>query len=186
MNGRQKKGLTYGRLVLIMLALVVLIVGYAYWRQLSRGPVIDFDHVSFSSVQEAAYFETQVDSTTLTRLKSVTPNTLGTLIFVRTNQGNFAKLAVEFAFGLIDPQNIKFKIHQGVVYSAEGQIVQQLSGQEVDLSLRFDLDSGAYEGQGAPEGSADLYFVYRGPGLQLVRALPKSFIALPSTADLND
>lgn len=184
-NGPTKKGLTYGRLILITIGLILLIVGYALWRQSRLGPQLGFDEIPFSLVQSAKYVETQVDSDALRRLKGITPKINGTVLFVRTNAGNYAKLAVELTRCLIDPQNLKFLIHRGVVYSPEGQVVQRLDSACVDLSARFDLDSGQVEGQGAPEGAADLFFVERGPALQLVRAMPRAFLALPSAQALR-
>lgn len=183
---QKKKGLTYGRAMLIMLALIFLAVGAAAVRQRFLGSeALGFKDVGFAVVKAADYVETQVDSPTLQRFKTATPKSLGTLLFVRTGEGNYAKLIVDFSFDLLDPQNIKFKIHQGQVLSPQGEVILDLSARALDLSLRFDLDSGQYEGQGAPIGSADLYFIQRGPGLQIVRALPPAFLALPKTSDLH-
>ena len=181
----RRRGLKYGQVMLIMLALILLLVGLAYWRQSSLGPAPGFDDVPFSLMQNAIYDQTQADSVTLAQQKAVTPKSQGSLIFVKTNAGNYAKLSAEFNFCLIDPQNIKFWIHQGALYSPEGEPIRRLDNFCVDLTDRFDLDTGLAESQGAREGSADLYFENRGPALQVAYVLSGAGLALPSVGQLR-
>lgn len=181
----RRKGLKYGQVMLIMLALILLLVGVAYWRQSSLGPTPGFDDAPFSLMQKVLYDQTQADSVTLAQQRAVTPKSQGSLIFVKTNSGNYAKLSAEFSYCLIDPQNIKFWIHQGVLYSPEGETIRRLDNVCVDLTDRFDLDTGLAESQGAQEGSADLYFENRGPALQVTYTFSGAGLALPSVAQLR-
>jgi len=186
MNKKQQ-GLTYGKLVLIMLALVVLFVGAAFVRQFFVGPGVGFNDVPFSNVRDADFtkFEKQVDSPTLNRFRTVTTDSIGTLMFVKTNEGNFAKLNAEFNKCLIDPANLKFWIHQGTVYNPDGQVVQRLDNACVDLGQKFDLDTGLTETNGAEEGDADLTFVYRNVGLQILQTTDNVFMLLPTADQLT-
>jgi len=182
---QQRRELTYGRLMLILLALIVFAVGAAFVRQLFTGPTIGFDDVPFVLVQQAKYDRQQLDSPTLDRFKSVTAQSTGTLLWIKTNAGNFAKLSVSFQKCLIDPQNIKFWIHQGSVYDVQGRIVQRLDNFCVDLTQKFDLDSGQSQSQGAEEGSADVAFIYQGVGLQIAQAINGAASKLPLSEDLH-
>lgn len=181
----RRRGLTYGQVMLVMLTLILLLVGLAYWRQSTLGPALGFEDVPLGLVLSATYDQSQADSVTLARQKAVTPKSQGSLILVRTNAGNYAKLSAEFNYCLIDPQNIKFWIHQGVLYSPEGETIRRLDNFCVDLTDRFDLDTGLAESQGAQKGSADLYFVYQGPALQVAYALGDARLALPSVGQLS-
>ena len=181
----QRRGLTYGKLMLLMLALIVLAIGAAFVRQWFTGPSIGFDDVPFVLVQQAKYNRQQLDSPTLDRFKNVTAKSTGTLLWVKTNAGNFAKLSVSFQKCLIDPQNIKFWIYQGSVYDTQGRIVQRLDNFCVDLTQEFDLDSGQSYSPGAKEGSADIAFIYQGVGLQIVRAVNGAVFKLPLSEDLD-
>lgn len=168
-----------------MLALIVLAIGAAFVRQFFSGPSVGFSDVPFVLLQHAQYDQRQLDSATLNRFKSVTAQSTGTLLWVKTNAGNFAKLSVSFQKCLIDPQNIKFWIHQGTVYDADGRILRRLDNFCVDLTQKFDLDSGQSQSQGAPAGSADIAFVYQGVGLQLIQAINGAAFKLPLSEDLK-
>ncbi len=183
MNAK-RPGLTYGKLMLLMLGFIALAVGAAWVRQtFFLGPALGYDDVPLAVVRDAAYDLTQTDSAALDRLKGVTQKSTGTLLFVRTNAGNVAKLSVSFQKCLLDPQNIKFWVHRGTVYDADGRVVQTLDEHCVDLTARYDLDTGA---QGAPDElgeAADLAFVYRSVGLQLVQAVNGAALSLPGTTE---
>lgn len=184
---KPQQGLTYGKMVLIMLALVVLFVGAAFIRQFFVGPAIGFNDVAFAYVRDADYSqnESQLDTPTLNLSRAVTANSIGTMLFIKTNEGNFAKLNAEFNKCLIDPQNLKFWIHQGVVYNPNGQVINRLDNACIDLGQKFDLDTGQSEADGAAEGSADLTFVYRNVGLQILQAANNATMRIPSATDLE-
>ncbi len=181
----QKKRLTYGRLVLIMLGLIALAIGLAYWRQSTLGPQPTFEGIPFYRLEQAEYNRTQLRSDELDQLERYTSQIQGAVLFVRTDEGNYAKLAANFNFCLIDPQNRKFWIYRGTVYDPDGAVIRRLDNACVALSERYDLDSGQAESQGAPEGSGDLFFRQEGAAVFYVRALSGAFLAAPDRKQLR-
>jgi len=181
----QKKGLPYGRLVLVMLAFIALAVGLAYWRQSTLGPQPTFEQIPFYRLEQAEYAKTQLRSDELDQPERASSQIQGAVLFVRTDEGNYAKLAANFNFCLIDPQNRKFWIYKGTVYDPDGAVIRRLDNACVDLSDRFDLDSGQAVSQGAPEEAADLFFKQEGAAIFYVRALSGAFLAAPTRPQLS-
>jgi hypothetical protein len=179
----KKKGLTYGRLMLLMLALILLAVGAAWFRQLSLGPSVGFDDVSLDAMLNADYSVSEVNSTLINQRKNITPKDNGALIFIRTSAGNFAKLSVAIEPCLLNSPN-QFRIYQGVVFTPAGEVVNNYNLKCVDLKQKFDLDSGLTDSEGATESMIDLEFVSQGPGFSVIKSLPNTSIALPSKEEI--
>jgi hypothetical protein len=119
----KKKGLTYGRLMLLMLALILFAIAAAALRQWSLGPTVGFDDVPFDAILNADYAVTEVNSSLIEQRRNITQKDTGSLMFVKTNAGNYAKLSVIFQPCLIDSANNKFQILQGAIYASDGELL---------------------------------------------------------------
>lgn len=182
-----RQGLTYGKIMLIMLAFIVVIVGAAFLRQFFVGPAIGFDDVPFNWLASATYDQEALDSSQLQRFDPQTPAMPGTLVYARTSEGNLAKLTLVFANCLIDPQNLKLRINNGTVYSPDGAVLHRIGGVTalcVDLDQNYDLDQGS-DGARASDAEADLRLIYRSQGLQIIQPLNNSGLYLPSSDELS-
>lgn len=183
-TAKPRKGLTYGRLMVVLGAAIALALVIAWVQSLLLADHISFDEIGFSVLQRAAY-----DTTELTRKEFDTHNSdtgriQGTVIYVKTSEGNYAKLAVEFGYRFWSPK-LQFVIYQGAVYDGRGNELRKLFNVYIPLNVRYDVDAGLMETEGASERGVDLGFEERGPAEQTLRALNGAAFYLPKAEELR-
>lgn len=178
-----KKGLTFGRLLIVMGAAIALALLAAFISSLRTADQLGFKEIDFARLKTANYNKSELTRAELKELDKASGRILGALIFVKTNEQRFAKLAVDFSIRFFETQ-LKFVIYQGVVYNPNGEIHRRIFNEYISLNLGYDLDEGrAVEATSAP--FVDLAFEAKGLGDQTVVAINGTAFAIPSVDALK-
>ncbi len=180
----RRRGLTYGRLMVVLGAAIALALVIALVQSLLLADHLSFQEIEFSALQQATYDKTELTSTELNQHNSDTGKIQGTVIYVRTSEGNYAKVAVEFGYRFWSPK-LQFVIYQGVVYDGRGRQLRTLFNVYIPLNVKYDLDAGLMETEGASEFGVDLGFEERGPAEQTLKALNGAAFYLPKAEELR-
>ncbi len=187
---QQKKGLTYGRLVTVMAAAIALAVIVALVQSALIADHLDFDKISYEMLALAQYNRSALTRAELEQQRGASGKIQGTVIYVKTNEGNWAKLAVEFGYRFWSPK-LQFVIYQLEVFDKGGRPLRLRSNSDrvynayVQLHQRYDLDAGRTLEEGASEAGVDLAFVERAVADQSVLAVNGASLALPKAAELR-
>ncbi len=186
MNGSRKRGLTYGRWLIVMGAAIALALIVAFVQTLLLTDQFSFDEITFSLLRAARYDKTELTRKELDQRNGDTGKIQGTVIYVKTSEGYYAKLAVEFGYRFWSPK-LQFVIYQGAVYDDRGNVLRkdELSNTYVPLNLRYDIDAGRTDAEGASEAGVDLAFEERGPAEQVLKALNGVAFYLPQASELR-
>jgi len=184
MNESRKRGLTYGRLLIVMGAAIALALLVAFVQTLLLTDQFSFDEITFSMLRAAPYDKTELTRKELDQRNGDTGKIQGTVIYVKTSEGYYAKLAVEFSYRFWSPK-LQFVIYQGAVYDDRGNVLRALNNVYIPLNLRYDLDAGLTDAEGASDAGADLAFEERGPAEQMFKALNGAAFYLPRAEELR-
>ena len=184
MEQPRRKGLTYGRLMVVLGAAIALALVIALVRSLLLADQLSFDEITFAMLQRAGYEKTELTRANLDAHNSDTGKIQGTVIYVKTSEGNYAKVAVEFGYRFWSPK-LQFVIYQGTVYDKRGNELRKLFNVYVPLSAKYDIDAGLMDTEGASERGVDLTFDERGPAEQTLRALNGAALYLPQAEELR-
>lgn len=184
MSKSPKRGLTYGRLMIVLGAAIVLALGVALVQSLLLANQLSFNEITLSLLTSARYDSTELTRQQLDARNGDSGKIQGTVIYVKTSESNYAKLAVEFGYRFWSPK-LQFAIYQGTVYDNRGNVLRQLSNVYVPLNLQYDIDAGLTSAEGASEGGVDLAFEERGPAEQILRALNGAQFYLPKAEELR-
>lgn len=184
MERPRRKGLTYGRLMVVLGAAIVLALVIALTQSLLLADHLDFTEITFSMLQRSAYEKTELTRQELDQHNGDTGKIQGTVIYVRTSEGNYAKLAIEFGYRFWSPK-LQFVIYQGVVYDRRGNELRKLFNVYIPLSVKYDVDAGLMDTEGASERGVDLAFDERGPAEQTLRARNGAAFYLPKAEELR-
>jgi hypothetical protein len=178
--------LTYGRLLIVMGAAIALALIVAFVQTLLLTDQFSFDEITFSMLQSAPYDKTELTRKELDQRNGDTGKIQGTVIYVKTSEGHYAKLAVEFGYRFWSPK-LQFVIYQGVVHDDRGNILRrdELNNVYIPLNVRYDLDAGLTDADGASDAGVDLAFEERGPAEQTLRALNGAHFYLPRAEELR-
>jgi hypothetical protein len=125
MEPQRKRGLTYGRLMIVLGAAIALALVIALVQSLLLAHQLGFGEITFSMLQRASYDTTELSRADLDSHNGDTGKIQGTLIYIKTSEGNYAKLAVEFGYRFWSPK-LQFVIYQGVVYDDRGNKLREL------------------------------------------------------------
>ncbi|MCS7198126.1 MAG: hypothetical protein NZ930_05565 [Candidatus Bipolaricaulota bacterium] len=180
----RRRGLTYGRLLVVMGAAIALALVIAFVQSLLLADQLSFDEIAFSMLQGAPYDKTELTRAELDHHNGDTGKIQGTVIYVKTSEGNYAKLAVEFGYRFWSPQ-LQFVVYQGRVYDRRGKELRTLYNVYVPLSASYDVDAGLMDTEGASERGLDLAFEERGPAEQTLRARNGAAFYLPKAEELR-
>lgn len=180
----RKKRLTYGRLLTVMGAAIALALIAAFVQTLLLADQLGFDEITFAMLQAATYDKAKLTRADFDKHNGDTGKIQGTVIYVKTSEGHYAKLAVKFGHRFWSPK-LQFVISQGVVYDGRGEVLRRLDNVYTLLNLRYDLDAGLTDGEGASEAGVDLAFEERGPANQTLKALNGAALALPKAEELR-
>jgi len=167
---------------MVMGAAIALALLAAFISSLRTADQLGFNEIDFERVKIADYTKSELSRRELKELDKVSGKILGAVIFVKTNEGRFAKLAVDFSIKFYETQ-LKFVIFQGIVYNAKGEIYRKIFNESVSLNMGYDLDEGRAE-EAAAE-SVDLAFAAKGLGDQTVVARNGATFAIPSADALK-
>ncbi len=184
MERPRRKGLTYGRLLIVLEAAIALALVIALVQSLLLAHQLGFDEITFSRLQQASYESIELTRTELDAHNGDTGKIQGTVIYVKTSEGNYAKLAVEFGYRFWSPK-LQFVIYQGAVYDGRGNGLRTLFNVYIPLNVKYDVDAGLMETEGASEFGVDLAFDERGPAEQTLKALNGAVFYLPKAEELR-
>ncbi len=184
MSEPRKRGLTYGRLLTVLGAAIALAVVIALVQSLVLSHQLDFGEITFSKIKSAVYDKTELTRQELDARNGDTGKIQGTVIYVKTSEGNYAKLAVEFGYRFWSPK-LQFVIYQGVVYDDRGNELRKFFNVYIPLNVRYDTDAGLMDTEGASERGVDLAFEERGPAEQTLKALNGAAFYLPKAEELR-
>ncbi len=182
----RKRGLTYGRLLIVMGAAIALALIVALVQLFLLANQLNFDEITLSMVRAATYDKTELTRNELDQRNGDTGKIQGTVIYVKTSEGHYAKLAVEFGYRFWSPK-LQFVIYQGVVHDDRGNVLRrdELNNVYIPLNVRYDLDAGLTDADGASEAGVDLAFEERGPAEQTLQALNGAAFYLPKAEELR-
>ncbi|MFQ5796847.1 MAG: hypothetical protein ACE5JP_17595 [Candidatus Bipolaricaulia bacterium] len=180
---RPRKGLTFGRMITIIVSLTLIAVVVGYIQQLASDKP-RFDEVGFGALQDASYEVTEIDRPQLEEFGKAAQRVQGTLVFVKTSEGRFAKLDVAFSHRFFSNE-VEFVIYKGVIYNPDGSIERELPTDFVSPSFTYDLDRGRSSQEGATEEEVDLAFLYRGVADQRMLARNGASFSVPTTEALK-
>jgi hypothetical protein len=133
MEPQRKRGLTYGRLMIVLGAAIALALVIALVQSLLLAHQLGFGEITFSMLQQASYERTELARAELDSHNGDTGKIQGTLIYIKTSEGNYAKLAVEFGYRFWSPK-LQFVIYQGVVYDDRGNKLRELFNVYIPLN----------------------------------------------------
>jgi hypothetical protein len=184
MEPQRKRGLTYGRLMIVLGAAIALALVIALVQSLLLAHQLGFGEITFSMLQRASYDTTELTRAELDSHNGDTGKIQGTLIYIKTSEGNYAKLAVEFGYRFWSPK-LQFVIYQGAVYDDRGNKLRELFNVYIPLNVKYDVDAGLMDTEGASERGVDLAFDERGPADQTLRALNGARFYLPKPEELR-
>lgn len=184
MERPRRTGLTYGRLLVVLGAAIALALVIALVQSLLLADHVSFSEIAATALQRAAYEKTELTRAELDQRNGDTGKISGTVIYVKTSEGNYAKLAVEFGYRFWSPK-LQFVIYQGAVYDARGRALRQLFNVYIPLNVKYDVDAGLMDTEGASERGVDLAFDERGPAEQTLRALNGAAFYLPKAEELR-
>lgn len=180
----RKRGLTYGRLLIVMGAAIALALIVALVQSFLLANQLSFDEITLSMVRAATYDKTGLARKELDQRNGDTGKIQGTVIYVKTSERHYAKLAVEFGYRFWSPK-LQFVIYQGIVYDDHGNVLRKLNNVYIPLNVRYDLDAGLTDADGASEAGVDLVFEERGPAEQTLKALNEATVYLPTAEELH-
>lgn len=182
---QKKKGLTYGRLMTVMAAAIALAVLAALVQSALIADHLGFNELSYELLALAQYNRSALTRAELEKHRGASGKIQGTVIYVRTSEGNWAKLAVEFSHRFWSPK-LQFAIYQGEVFDQQGRPLRKpFYNIYIQLYQRYDLDAGRTLEEGASEAGVDLAFVERAVADQSVLAVNGAAFALPKAEDLR-
>lgn len=184
MERPRRKGLTYGRLLIVLGAAIALALVIALVQRLLLAHQVSFDEITFATLRQAAYETTELTRAELDARNSDSGKIQGTVIYVKTSEGNYAKLAVEFGYRFWSPK-LQFVIYQGTVYDERGNELRTLFNVYIPLNVKYDVDAGLMDTEGASEFGVDLAFEERGPADQTLRARNGAAFYLPTAEELR-
>ncbi|MCX8104118.1 MAG: hypothetical protein N3E42_06830 [Candidatus Bipolaricaulota bacterium] len=184
MERPRRKGLTYGRLMVVLGAAIALALVIALVQSLLLADHLGFTEITFSMLQRSAYEKTELTRQELDQHNGDTGKIQGTVIYVKTSEGNYAKLAIEFGYRFWSPK-LQFVIYQGTVYDQRGRELRTLFNVYIPLTVRYDVDAGLMDTEGASEHGVDLAFEERGPAEQILRARNGAVFYLPKAEELR-
>lgn len=184
MERPRRKGLTYGRLMVVLGAAIALALAIALVQSLLLAKQVNFDEITFVMLQRASYEKPELSRTELDQRNSDTGKIQGTVIYVKTSEGNYAKVAVEFGYRFWSPK-LQFVIYQGTVYDRRGNELRKLFNVYIPLNVQYDVDAGLMDTEGASEFGVDLAFEERGPADQMLRARNGAAFYLPTSEELR-
>lgn len=184
MERPRRKGLTYGRLMVVLGAAIALALVIALVQSLLLADHVSFDEIAFSTLQQAPYEKTELTRKELDTHNGDTGKIQGAVIYVKTSEGNYAKLAVEFGYRFWSPK-LQFVIYQGAVYDKRSNELRKLFNVYIPLNVKYDVDAGLMDTEGASERGVDLAFEERGPAEQTLRALNGAAFYLPKAEELR-
>lgn len=184
MEPQRKRGLTYGRLLVVLGAAIALALIVALVQSLLLAYQKSFDEITFAMLQRADYDKSELTRAELDRHNSDTGKIQGTVIYVKTSEGNYAKLAVEFGYRFWSPK-LQFVIYQGVVYDERGNKLRELFNVYIPLNVKYDVDAGLMDTEGASALGVDLVFAERGPAEQTLKAHNGALFYLPKAEELR-
>lgn len=181
----RKRGLTYGRLLTVMGAAIALAVILASVRAVLIADHLSFDDITFEMLTAAPYDRTELTRAELEQHRGASGKIQGTVLYVKTNESNYAKLAVAFGYQFWNP-TLQFVIYQGQVFDPQGRrIGDPIYNKYMLLVQRFDLDAGRTVERGASPAGVDLAFVERTVADQSVIAVNRAAFALPKADELR-
>jgi hypothetical protein len=184
----RKRGLTYGRLLIVMGAAIALALIVAFVQTLFLSNQLGFDEITFAMLRAATYDKAELTRRELDTRNGDTGKIQGTVIYIKTSEGHYAKLAVEFGYRFWSPK-LQFVVYQGVVYDDRGNVLRkrkdELYNLYIPLNLRYDLDATLTNEEGASEAGVDLGFEERGPAEQILKALNGAAFYLPQASELR-
>lgn len=189
---QKKKGLTYGRLLIVLGAAIALAGIAAGVQSLLIANHFSFAEISYELLGQASYDRTEITSAELVQHRGGSGKIQGTVLYVKTNEGNYAKLAVEFSHRFWSPK-LQFAIYQLEVFDKWGRPLRLRSNSDkvynayIQLHQRYDLDAGLTLEEGASEAGVDvdLAFVERSVADQSVLAVNGAALALPKLEELK-
>ncbi len=184
MERPRRKGLTYGRLLVVLGTAIALALVIALVQSLLLADQVSFDEITFAMLQRAAYDKLELTRTELDQHNRDTGKIQGTVIYVRTSEGNYAKVAVAFGYRFWSPK-LQFVIYQGTVYDRRGNELRKLFNVYIPLNVQYDLDAALMDTEGASEFGVDLAFEERGPADQTLRARNGAAFYLPTAEELR-
>ncbi|GBC76092.1 hypothetical protein HRbin07_00288 [bacterium HR07] len=184
MESPRRRGLTYGRLMVVLGAAIALALIIALVQSLLLANQLSFGEISFAALQRASYQKTELTRQELDARNGDTGKIQGTVIYVKTSEGNYAKLAVEFGYRFWSPK-LQFVIYQGAVYDGRGNELRTLFNVYIPLNVKYDVDAGLMDTEGASERGVDVGFEERGPAEQTLKALNGALFYLPKAEELR-
>ncbi|MCS6937343.1 MAG: hypothetical protein NZ610_07750 [Candidatus Bipolaricaulota bacterium] len=181
----RKRGLTYGRLLTVMGAAIALAVILAAVRAVIIADHLSFAEIDFERLVAASYDRTELTRAELEKYRGASGKIQGTVIYVKTSEGHYAKLAVEFGYQFWNP-TLQFVIYQGGVFDRQGRrIGEPIYNKYMLLVQRFDIDAGRTVERGASPEGVDLAFVERTVADQSLIAVNGAAFALPKPEELR-
>jgi hypothetical protein len=187
MNSPQprKRGLTYGRLLTVMGAAIALAITLALVQSVLIADHLGFDEIGYEMLAAASYDRSELTRAELEQHRGASGKIQGTVIYVKTSEGNWAKLAVEFSHRFWSPK-LQFVIYQGQVFDSQGRrIGDPIYNQYIQLPQRFDIDAALTLERGASPAGVDLAFVERAVADQSLMAVNGAAFALPRAQELR-